>query len=67
MITFAELVLFESDNFLMPGLFPLLMGLLCLRGVHENLEAKRVVLVVPQTESVVQQQEPVGTKAIAVE
>ena len=67
MITFAELVLFESDNFLVPGLFPLLMGFLYLWGVHEDLETKRVVLVVPQAESVVQQQEPIGAETIAVE
>ena len=67
MITFTELVLFEPDYFLMPGLFPLFMDLLCLRGVNENLESKRVVLVVPQAESVVQQQEPVSAEAIAVE
>lgn len=51
----------------MPGLFPLFMRLLCLWRVNENLESKRVVLVVPQAESVVQQQEAVSAEAIAVE
>ena len=66
MITFTELVLFEPDYFLMPRLFPFFMGLLCLWGVNEHLESKRVVLVVPQAESVVQQQEPVSAEAVAV-
>jgi hypothetical protein len=51
----------------MPGLITLIMSLLYLWRVNENLESKRVVLVVPQAESVVQQQEPVGAEAIAVE
>jgi hypothetical protein len=55
MITFTELVLFEPDYFLMPGLFPFFMSLLCLWGVNENFESKGVVLIIPEAESVVQQ------------